>query len=169
MHCSLFGALFVSRLLVSHLFLCFLLYLTQYFVIIFCFYTILLCYGFFLFVFLVHLFFLTAAFSICLWRLVGGFYNDSFCISPNNSLLEVNKNISIVLFWIDMPKFTQIHIQKPPNMVCKCLYIDNLLKYHLNSSRFSYFYQFLLRLLFWCTTRPGVLCFFLLILYFYYV
>lgn len=115
-------------------FLCFLLYLTWYFVIVFCFYAILLCSGFFLFYFWCICFF-NCHLSFCfLWRLlllptlfaiykyvfkfavfysrllVGGCYNDSFCISPNNSLLEVNKNIAIILFWIDMPKFTQIHI-----------------------------------------------------------
>jgi len=101
----------------------------------------------YLFFWCIYFFSLPPFLSICLWRivllpplvaiyklcyvlkfavfysrtLVGGYYNDSFCISPNNSLLEVNKNIAIILFWIDMPKFTQIHIQKLPNMVGKCL------------------------------------------------
>lgn len=57
--------------------------------------------------------------AFCLWSLYGC-YNDSFCISSRLTTLcrKVNKNISIVLLWIDIPKFTQIHIQKLPSMVC---------------------------------------------------
>ena len=113
----LFGALFVSHHLVFHLFLCFLLYLTRYFVIIFLFLCPFIMFWFFLILFLVH--FLTSSFlSLCLrctvflpplsvpyinllrfkiycllfwafylWSLYGC-YNDSFCISLNNALPE---------------------------------------------------------------------------------